>query len=81
MNLTPSEQIELDLTTKLLKSLLLDGEVYSCGSIYDKRGYLMSLSEMAIAVKCLNRLKFKIGNYECKVERIDAGGRPRWALI
>ena len=81
MTLTVSEQRELDLTKKLLTVLLEEGSVTSYGSIYSKNGYLMSQSDMAIAVRCLNRLKIQIGEYVCKVERVDAGGRPKWALV
>jgi hypothetical protein len=81
MNLTPKEQEELDLTKKLLESLLRYGSVYSVGSIYDKKGFLMTTTDLHTAVNCLNRLNFKIGNYVCRVERIDSGGSPTWALV
>ena len=78
--LTPIEQKELDLVKKLLTSLLKHGSVYSIGSIYDKTGFVMCQSDMYIAVRCLNRLNFKIGDYTVNVGRMDAGGRPTWGL-
>jgi hypothetical protein len=65
-----------------LGALLLHGKVYSAGFVYDKSGgALMCLTDLAIAVRCLNRLNFKIGDYTCKVERTDAGGSPTWELV
>jgi hypothetical protein len=82
MNFTPTQQRELDQTKKLLEALLLDGKVFCAGFVFSKsKPFIMNLSDMAIAVNCLNRLKFKIGDYVCKVERIDSGGSPTWVLV
>jgi hypothetical protein len=82
IELTDIEKRELDLTKKLLEALLLDGKVFCDGFVYSKsKPSIMNRADMYIAVNCLNRLKVKIGDYTCKVERIDAGGRPTWALV
>ncbi len=64
----------IDLTKSLIEALMIDGEVYAVGeSIYCKKGFLMNTTDMCRAVKICGRA-------DIRVERIDAGGSPRWAF-
>jgi len=64
--------------------VLVSGKtVVSYGSAYESGPngkFLMSMSELAIAVRDVNQWLVS-KNVRGRVERLDSGGRPEWGLV